>query len=178
MSIVYDHHHEFIDLVCQGPYGLSSRGSVDMLSRVRHLSALEISYALSDTRQAHNVVGHTFGGNMFYSRVTCNGEKAQRTGCPAVLMMRGPHQPYMPDEAGAVGILISAVPRSEEWPAFENVFISQTKDFGRQQHESDWQYAGRYELADTHALSVDEVALLPDEVRVLCLPASRWLMRS
>ena len=86
-------------------------------------------HALSDTMQAHNVVRHTFSGNMFYFCVTCNSEKDQKMGCPAVFIMRGLHYPYMSDEVGAVGTLISAVPGSVEWPAFENVFISQTKDF-------------------------------------------------
>ena len=120
---------EYISNLQSIEYGLSSCSSVDMLSRVHYLSAAEILHALGDTMQTHNIVGHTFGGNMFYFCVTCNSEKDQRTGCPAVLMMRGPHQPYMSDKAGTVGILLSAVPHSEEWPAFENVFISQTKDF-------------------------------------------------
>ena len=73
-----------------------------------------ILHALSNTMQAHNVVGLTFSGYMFYFCVACNSEINQKTGCPAVFMVRGPHQPYMSDEVGTVGTLISAVPGSKE----------------------------------------------------------------
>lgn len=149
----------------QIPYGLSSMGTADMLARVRDLSALEAAYDSCDTTYAHIVVNRTLGGNMRRPRVVCASEKAQRTGCSALLFMRGPHQPYMPDRASALGVLLSATPRVD-WPAFENVFISQTKDYGdRQYHADDWVYAGRYELKESRPLDVDEVAALPEEVR-------------
>lgn len=98
-------------------------------------------------------------------RVVCNNEQAQSTGCDTLLFMRGPHQPYMPDRPGALSALLSATPLLDGWPSFENVFVSQTKDYGdRQQHAADWLYAGRYELRESRPLDVDEVDALPDEV--------------
>ncbi|KZV65804.1 hypothetical protein PENSPDRAFT_737481 [Peniophora sp. CONT] len=146
------------------PYGLSSMGTADMLARVRNLSAMDVPYKSCDTLYAHNVVQRTLRGNMRRPRVVCTDEQAQSTGCDTLLFMRGPHQPYLPDRAGALGILLSATSRLDDWPSFENVYISQTKDYGdRQQHADDWRYAGRYELGESRSLDVDEVDALPDE---------------
>ncbi|VDB90174.1 unnamed protein product [Peniophora sp. CBMAI 1063] len=146
------------------PYGLNSMGTPNMLARVQHLKALDISYEPSDTMYAQHVLNRTLSGIMVRTRIVCQSEQAQRTGCATLLMMRGPHQPYMPDTAGALGVFLSAVQRSEDWPVFENVFVSQTRDHGRNNlHADDWLYAGRYELVESQALRDAEIKDLPAE---------------
>lgn len=137
-----------------------------MLARVHGLNALDIPCDSCDTLYAHNAINRTFGGHM--PRVVCPSEQAQKTGCATVLYMRGPHQPYMPDRAGALGIFLCATSRLDGWPDFENVFVSQTKDFSvHRLHADDWIYAGRYELAESRFLDVNEIASLPKEVIAL-----------
>lgn len=141
-------------------------GTADMLARVRTYKALDVSYKSSDSLYAQEVIHRTFGGRQHYLRVPCPPQQAEETGYAALMFMRGPHQPYMPDSAGALGVLLSPMPRLECWPSFENVFVSQTLDYSDQHlHADDWRYAGRYELRECRSLDVNEVVSLPEEVR-------------